>query len=166
MFLSSLNKAWQLCGTELLHPPRRPVTAAEQVSRIKGTLCRLPRRHKMWIFFVLLHLWQWGIYNSSFKDKTISRSYKYLNFSHSVTVSDKFRKTNPPPKANMVDYLPMATKEHATNQGFIFKGQAWPLKTKALRSLKHRAPLTQWNSTTSQKTWTESSVHQSLPNCV
>jgi hypothetical protein len=36
----------------------------------------------------------------------------------------------------MVDYLPIATKEHATNQDFIFKGQAWPLKTKALRSFK------------------------------
>jgi hypothetical protein len=54
---------------------------------------------------------------------TISRSYKYLNFSQGVSVSDKHRKT-PPSKANMVDYLPIATKEHATNQDFIFKGQA------------------------------------------
>ena len=78
--------------TERLHPPRRPVTAAVQVSRLKGTLSRLPRRYKMWIFFGLLHLWQWKIYNNSFKDTTISRSYKYLNFPHGVSVSDEHRK--------------------------------------------------------------------------
>jgi hypothetical protein len=30
----------------------------------------------------------------------------------------------------------MATKEHATHQGFIFKDQAVPLKKKTLRSFK------------------------------
>jgi hypothetical protein len=34
------------------------------------------------------------------------------------------KKQTPLPKANMVDHLPMATKEHATNQDFIFKGKA------------------------------------------
>jgi len=30
------------------------VTAAEQVSRIKGTLCRLPRRHKIIIIVIII----------------------------------------------------------------------------------------------------------------
>ena len=166
MFLFSLNKAWQLCGTERLHPQRRLVTAAEQVSRIKGTSCRLPRRHKMWTSFVLFHLWQWGIYNNSFKDTTISRSYKYLNFSHGVSVSDKQKNERRHQRQTWLTICPWPPKNMPQIKASSSRIKLDPWRRRHYVLSKHQTPSTQWNSTTSQKTWTESSIHQSLPNCV
>jgi len=138
--------------TERLHPPRRPLTAAAQVSRIQGALSRLQRRYKMWIFFGLLHPWQWRIYNNSFKDTTISRSYKYLNFPHGVSVSYEHIKTNAATKGKhglIICPWPPKNMPQIKASSSRVKSDTWRRRHYFLS--KHWTPLTQWHSTTSQQ---------------